>query len=95
MYYVYIVRCSDESFYTGITNDLNKRLQEHNFGNKGAKYTKAKRPVKLVYFATFANRSGASKEEWRIKNLSRIQKSQLVTNFDIDLAHINPLNIQN
>ena len=78
MYHVYILKCSDKTFYTGITNDLKRRLKEHNSSNLGAKYTKGRRPVRLVYSVKKKNRSYASKEERRIKELSRIEKINLI-----------------
>ncbi|MFH2136725.1 MAG: GIY-YIG nuclease family protein [Patescibacteria group bacterium] len=78
MYYLYILECSDKSLYTGITTNLARRVGEHNSGRLGAKYTNARRPVKLVYSKGYKNRSTASKEESRIKKLSRVQKLKLV-----------------
>lgn len=80
-YYVYIVRCSDNSLYTGITTDINRRIHEHNETKKGAKYTKSRRPVSLVYSALIGDRSSAQKEEYRIKKLSKIKKQELVDNW--------------
>ena len=77
-YFVYIVECSDGSLYTGITNDVTRRLDEHNLSNKGAKYTKARRPVKLCYEESSLNRSTASKREYAIKKLTRLKKLQLI-----------------
>lgn len=74
MYSLYILQCSDSSLYTGITVDLTRRVWEHNFSKHGAKYTLARRPVRLVYSSEFSSRSGASKEEARIKKLTRVQK---------------------
>lgn len=72
-YYLYILECLDQTLYTGITTDLNRRINEHN--NKlGAKYTKGRSPVKLIYSKEFDNRSEATKEEMRIKKLTRLQK---------------------
>ena len=68
--YVYIVRCRDQTLYTGWTNQLEKRIEAHNAG-KGAKYTKARRPVELVYFETFEHKSEALKREYQIKQLKR------------------------
>jgi putative endonuclease len=79
MYYLYILKCKDESLYTGITTDLKRRVEEHNSSKLGAKYTKSRRPVKLVYSKKFKNRSTASIAEVKIKSLSRTQK----------LKHIN------
>lgn len=77
-YFVYILECCDGSLYTGITTDVIKRLDEHNTSNKGAKYTKAKRPVKLVYEEDSSDRSSASKREYAIKKLTRAKKLQLI-----------------
>lgn len=79
MYYVYIIKCIDGTLYTGITRNLEKRLFEHNNTEKGAKYTKNRRPVKLVYFKDFPDRSSASKEESRIKKLSKIEKQEIIS----------------
>lgn len=78
MYHIYILECSDKTFYTGITVDIERRIWEHNNSEKGAKYTKARRPVKLVFSKKFKNRSLASKEEYRIKKLSREEKKKLI-----------------
>jgi len=78
MYYVYILKCSDKTVYTGITTDLKRRIVEHNSSKLGAKYTSSRRPVKLVYSKKFKNRSIASKEEARIKKLKRGKKLELI-----------------
>ena len=75
--FTYIVECSDHTLYTGWTNDLEKRITAHNEG-KGAKYTKTRRPVRLVYFETFATKKEAMSREYRIKRLSRRKKQQLI-----------------
>ncbi len=80
MYFVYILECFDNTFYTGITTDLNRRIEEHNNSKKGAKYTKIRRPVKLVFSKEFENRSDASIEESRIKKLTRTQKLEIIFN---------------
>ena len=77
MWYVYILKCVDQTLYTGITNDLDRRVGEHNSSKFGAKYTKARRPVKLVYSRRFKNRSNAQREEHRIKRLKRGEKIKL------------------
>jgi len=74
---VYILKCSDGSLYTGITTDLARRVREHNSG-KGAKYTRSRRPVAPVYSEDYPDRSSASREEARIKKLSRDDKLFLV-----------------
>jgi len=80
MYFVYMVRCADETLYTGITTDLERRLDEHNNSDKGAKYTRARRPVTLVYSEELASRSEASKREYFIKKMNRTQKLKLFSN---------------
>lgn len=77
-YFVYILECNDGSLYTGITKDIEKRVNEHNSSQKGAKYTKARRPVKLVYSESSESRSSASKREYEIKKLSRKNKLLLI-----------------
>ena len=78
-WYVYMVRCADNSLYTGVAKSLHKRLSEHNSDNKtGAKYTRSRRPVSLVYFETCVSRSLACKRESAIKRLSKSRKEQLV-----------------
>ena len=77
MNYTYIVRCSDGSLYTGWTNRLDRRIREHNEG-KGAKYTKSRRPVSLVYWETFPTKEEAMRREAAIKRLSRAQKEKLL-----------------
>ncbi len=77
-WYVYIVQCSDGSLYTGITVDLDRRLNEHNTSNKGAKYTRSRRPVQMMYSETHETRSLASKREYAIKQLTRKEKLNLL-----------------
>ncbi|NMB70278.1 GIY-YIG nuclease family protein [candidate division WWE3 bacterium] len=77
-YFVYLVKCSDNSLYCGYTTDLDQRINEHNNSNKGAKYTKYRRPVKLVYSEKFNTLSEALKREYQIKNLTRDKKEQLI-----------------
>lgn len=76
-HYIYIVRCKDASLYTGYTTDIEARIAKHNEG-KGAKYTKVRRPVKLLYQETFETKSAALKREYAIKQLSRKDKLQLI-----------------
>ncbi len=80
MYYLYILKCADKTLYTGITVDLSRRIKEHNESKLGAKYTKSRRPVKLVYSKKFKTRSTALKEEFKIKCLTRKDKIKLVRN---------------
>lgn len=77
-WYVYIVECSDESLYTGITTDVHGRIETHNKG-LGAKYTKTRLPVVLRAFFRHEDRSSAAKEEYRIKQLTRKQKLELIS----------------
>jgi len=78
MYYLYILKCADKTLYTGITIDLARRLKEHNFSKLGAKYTKVRRPVKLIYSKKFRNRSSASKAEAKLKKLTRSKKLKVI-----------------
>ena len=78
MWYVYILECSDKTFYTGITSDIRRRIKEHNSSPKGAKYTKGRGPVKLVYLRRKKNKTTASKEEYRIKNLTKKEKTEMI-----------------
>jgi len=75
--YTYILKCRDGSLYTGWTNDLEQRVAAHNTG-KGAKYTKARRPVELVYFEEFETKEQAMKREYAIKQMARKDKLELV-----------------
>jgi predicted GIY-YIG superfamily endonuclease len=76
MWYVYIVRCADRTLYTGVARDLNARIDVHNAG-RGAKYTRARLPVKLIYQENAADRSAALRREHAIKRLSRAEKRAL------------------
>lgn len=78
MYHLYILRCADTTLYTGITTDLARRIREHNGGTQGARYTRSRRPVALVYAKTFRNRSMASRAEYRIRHLSHAEKRALI-----------------
>ena len=75
---VYICRCNDGTLYTGITNDIERRISEHNGGNGGAKYTRSRQPVELVYMKKMENRSMAAKREYQIKRMPLIDKRRLV-----------------
>ena len=76
-YFVYILKCADGTLYTGIAKDVNKRVNEHNSSQKGAKYTKYRRPVELMYTEESQDRSSASKREYEIKQLKREDKMRL------------------
>jgi len=79
-YVVYILRCSDDTLYTGITTDVHARVAEHNAGKAAARYTRARRPVTLVYTETCGDRSAAQAREYAIKQLSRDAKRALIKN---------------
>lgn len=76
--YTYILLCSDNSLYTGWTNNLGKRLLSHNAG-RGSKYTRLRLPVQLVYYECFPTKEEAMSREWHIKQLTRLQKEQLIS----------------
>jgi putative endonuclease len=77
-YYVYILECADKTLYTGYTTDLESRIETHNTGKLAAKYTKARRPVKLKYSEEFETKSQALKREWVIKKMTRTNKEILI-----------------
>lgn len=77
MNYTYIVRCKDDTLYCGWTNNLEKRITSHNQGT-GAKYTRNRRPVELVYYETFDTKEAAMRREYEIKQMSRNQKIALI-----------------
>lgn len=76
-HYTYMLQCADGTLYTGYTNHLEKRVKTHNEG-KGAKYTRNRRPVKLVYFEVYDTKQQAMKREYEMKQLSRRQKMELI-----------------
>lgn len=84
MNYTYILRCGDGSFYTGWTNDLDKRIKAHREG-RGGKYTRTHAPVELVYFESFDTKNEAMSREWHIKQLTRGQKLALIEGKDTDI----------
>ena len=77
-WYLYILRCGDGTLYTGITTDVEKRLEQHRSG-KGAKYTRGRAPLELVYREVCGNHSQALKREYAVKALNRVQKQNLIT----------------
>ena len=82
-WFVYLLRCADNSLYAGITTDINRRLLEHNYSNKlGAKYTRVRRPVNFAYAENSINRQEASRREYQLKQLTKSAKEQLIKNFD-------------
>ena len=76
MNYTYIVRCADGTLYTGWTNDIEKRIQAHNSGG-GAKYTRSRLPVTLVYYESYETKEEAMSREWHIKRMTHTQKMKL------------------
>jgi putative endonuclease len=78
-WYVYFLRCNDNSLYAGITTDINRRLHEHNHSKLGAKYTRAKRPVTLAFLEESPDKSAASKREYQLRKLTKSKKEQLVS----------------
>lgn len=89
-WFIYLLRCADNSLYAGITTDLSRRLHEHNHLSKGAKYTRARRPVALVYFESEINRSLASKREYQLRKQSKAKKEALVSLFSLSLMPQSP-----
>ncbi|MFA5107692.1 MAG: GIY-YIG nuclease family protein [Patescibacteria group bacterium] len=81
MYHLYILRCADNTLYTGIAVDVAKRVAEHNQSPRGARYTRSRRPVKLAFMKAFRSRAKALREEYRIKQLTRQEKLLLIRNY--------------
>jgi len=79
-WYVYIVQCRDFTLYTGITTNLSRRLKEHNSPKQGARYTRPRQPVELVYHEAVQSRSAAASREYQIKQLTPAKKKQLIAN---------------
>lgn len=79
-WYVYILECADGSLYTGITTDISRREKEHNSKTLGARYTRSRQPVELVYHESWPDRASAAKREYAIKQLDRSRKLQLIRN---------------
>ena len=88
MNYVYIVECKDGTYYTGWTNNLDKRLKAHNDG-KGAKYTRARRPVSLVYHEEFRTKEEAMRREYAMKRMTRHEKNKLISGDDTGTAYVD------
>ena len=86
--YVYLLRCADDSLYCGWTTDLQHRVRAHKEGT-GAKYTKSRRPVELVYYEIYDDRHEALSREWHIKHLSRKEKLELIKNQNNQIADGN------
>ena len=77
-WYTYMVRCSDRTLYTGIAKDPEKRLNEHNTSKNGARYTRSRRPVQLVFLEKFTSRSAAARREYQLKHMSRAAKLKIM-----------------
>lgn len=88
-WFTYIVECADTTLYTGVTTDIDRRINEHNGGkgsaNKGAKYTRVRRPVRLVYVENIENRSEACKREAAIKKLNKQHKLKLICEYNLSI----------
>lgn len=82
MWFLYVLECSDGSLYTGVTTNIQRRLNEHNTSDRGAKYTKTRRPVKLVWHKEYPTRSEAQSEEYRFKKLTRKNKLKIINQLD-------------
>ena len=89
-WFVYMLRCSDDTLYTGVSKDLELRLHAHNHLKTGAKYTRARRPVELVYREEVDTRSGAQKREAEIKGMSREEKLRFLKNYSPSTASVLP-----
>lgn len=83
MWYVYMVRCADQSLYTGVTTNVKERVHEHNDSARGAKYTRVRRPVTLIYNESAASQSEALIREHAIKKLTRAQKIKLIESLSL------------
>jgi putative endonuclease len=81
IWYVYFLRCNDNSLYAGITTDVSRRLHQHNHTKLGAKYTRAKCPVTLAFIETASDKSTASKREYQLRKLTKTQKERLVSTY--------------
>ncbi len=86
-YHTYILKCNDGTLYTGITTDIERRVEEHNTSSLGAKYTRPRRPVALVFSREYPSRSEAQKAEFSIKKLTKDQKNELIE-LKIEIAEI-------
>ena len=80
-WWVYFLRCNDNSLYAGVTTDIHRRIGEHNNSKLGAKYTRARRPVTLAYLEQAENKSAACKKEYQIRHLSKVKKERLVNQY--------------
>jgi len=81
-WWVYLLRCNDNSLYAGVTTDIHRRIGEHNNSKLGAKYTRARRPVSLAYLEEASNKSLACKREYQVRHLTKPQKEKLVNKYN-------------
>ena len=81
-WWVYLLRCNDNSLYAGVTTDISRRIDEHNNSKLGAKYTRARRPVTLAYLEEADNKSLACKREYQIRHLTKSKKELLVSKYE-------------
>jgi putative endonuclease len=81
-WWVYLLRCNDNSLYAGVTTDIHRRIDEHNNSKLGAKYTRARRPVSLAYLEEASNKSTACQKEYQIRHLTKLKKEQLVSKYN-------------
>jgi putative endonuclease len=77
-WFLYVLKCGDGTLYTGVTTNIQRRLKEHNTSSRGAKYTKTRRPVEMVYWTCFKDQSLAQKAEYKFKQLTRKQKEKVI-----------------
>lgn len=94
-YFIYIVECSDQSYYTGMTNNLERRIEEHNFGADERCYTFNKRPLTVVYIEEFNDVNQAIVREKQLKGWSRVKKEALITEKFMDLPGLSKRKIKN
>ena len=80
-WHLYVLLCADGSYYCGVTTEIGRRINEHNTSAKGAKYTKVRRPVRLVYHKPYKDRSSAQKAEYEFKRLRRAQKERIIKEY--------------
>lgn len=92
MYYLYLLRCSDGSLYCGQTKDLNRRIKEHNSVDSISKYTRARRPVKLVYFEKHRTLSKVLKREFEIKKMPKLEKEKLISDNSLKNKSLEKIN---
>ena len=88
-YYIYVLQCADDTFYTGLTNDLKRRLREHASGKDHRAFTYSRRPVKLVWFEELADKESARRREKQVKGMKRGKKEALALEGKNSLEHVN------